>query len=1147
MSQELCSTEQSAQYARHVVFEVDIDQKRIRTMIDSGATGNYMSPRALRKLGKQTRTKEKPYELRLADGTLTDQGMVKQETPELEMKIQGHDERIVFDVVDIRYEAILGIPWLEKHNPRINWRQRRMEFPNCECGYSRERVPFTTAVWVRPKEGTLAVTDQCPPEYQEFEELFKDEKTSLALPKHQPWDHEIPLEPGTKPTFRPIYQLSARELEVLREYLDEHLKKGFIRPSESPAGYPVLFAPKAGGGLRLCVDYRQLNSITIKNRYPLPLIAELQDKIQGAQIFTTIDLRAAYNLIRMKEGEEWKTAFRTRYGLYEYLVMPFGLTNAPASCQALVNQALREYLDRFAVAYLDDILVYSRTVEEHTQHVKLVLRALQKYSLKVKLEKCEFHKKRVKFLGSILSTSGIEMDESKVAAIKEWPVPKSVKELQSFLGFANFYRRFIERYSKITTPMTVLTRKDVVFQWNREANDAFEELKKKFTQAPILQTFDPERQIVLETDASDYAIGMCISQYDEEGRLKPVAFHSRKLQPAEQHYEIHDKELLAIVAAFSEWRVYLEGTKYPVKVFTDHKNLLYFTTTKDLNRRQVRWSELLSTFNFVISYTRGRDNAKADALSRRPDHEEKGRKYANAILRKEEHGIVYDHQTIASTHQESKDLAKEIREAYEVDPMIRLIRERPGKYQEFRENAEGLVTFKGLIFVPTIMEKRVIEEHHGDLTKGHLGIEKTEERIARNYYFPGMNRKIREWIKKCDLCWKTKNSRHKPYGEMKTPAAPTQAWTSIAWDFITKLPVSRDPVTKFEYDAILVVTDRLSKYAYFIPFKETMTAEDLAYIFLTEIWSQHGMPQEIFSDRDKLFTSRFWRTFTAMLGSRQKMSTAFHPQTDGQTERINGILEQYLRCYVNYEQNDWCELLPTAQFSYNDSVAATGETPFMTNKGYHPVPFRTTIESKNQAEGAMVRTNKLVDLQKQLSLDIEFLSLRARKYYDRKRSEGPDFRKGDPVYLIRRNVKTKRPSAKLDFTKLGPYEIEEVLGKTNYRLKLPKSMRIHPVFHISLLEPAPKEAGTTQVEVEPDEEYEVEKVLRHRKTASGQTEYLIRWLGYDNSEDSWEPETNLSPGTLKAYEREVGRQGRKRVVGRQEKVRKEKKGEEIRG
>jgi len=338
-------------------------------------------------------------------------------------------------------------------------------------------------------------------------------------------------------------------------------------------------------GLRLYVDYRALNRITIPNRYPLPLMQELQDRVQGAQWFTKMDLKNGFHQIRIKEGDEWKTAFRTRYGLFEFQVMPFGLTNAPSTFQDMMNHVLSDMLDVGVLAYMDDILVYADTEEGHDRTVKEVLKRLQNNGLAISPEKCVWKTTEVEFLGYVIGRNGIRMSDDKVQAVLHWKTPESLTEVQSFLGFANFYWRFILDYSRVGRPLTELTKKESgkEWAWNQEAEAAFRELKNRFTTAPVLAHFDPREPVIIETDASDFALGAVLSQRSKEGRLHPVAFHSRKFQPAEINYEIHDKELLAIVDAFKHWRRYCEGVTHQVQVFLDHHNLEYFTTTKVLN------------------------------------------------------------------------------------------------------------------------------------------------------------------------------------------------------------------------------------------------------------------------------------------------------------------------------------------------------------------------------------------------------------------------------------------------------------------------------------------------------------------------------------------------------------------------------------
>ena len=456
-----------------------------------------------------------------------------------------------------------------------------------------------------------------PEAYSDFKDVF-DKKKADVLPPHRHYDCPIDIPPNKAPPYGPIYSLNPQELKVLREYIDENLAKGFIDHSTSPAGAPVLFSSKKDGGLRLCVDYRGLNAMTAKNRYAIPLIPSLLDRLTSAKIYTKIDLRNAYNLIRIREGDQWKTAFRTCYGHFQYNVMPMGLTNAPAVFQHMINDVLRDYLDIFVVAYLDDLLIFSANPIEHEQHVKKVLTCLREAGLFAKLEKCHFHSTEVEFLGYMVTPQGIFMDPTKIRAITAWEPPHTLHAVQSFLGFANFYRRFIKGFSRVVLPLTALTRKTgkSPFLWGTAAQEAFESLKKAFTTAPILRHADPTLPFVLETDASDFALGAVLSQSGDDGLLHPVAYHSRKFTAAEINYEIYDKELLAIVDSFEVWRHFLEGAQHPITVFTDHKNLLYFTTSRVLNRRQARWSISLSRFDFQLHYRPGPLQGKPDALSR---------------------------------------------------------------------------------------------------------------------------------------------------------------------------------------------------------------------------------------------------------------------------------------------------------------------------------------------------------------------------------------------------------------------------------------------------------------------------------------------------------------------------------------------------
>jgi hypothetical protein len=1072
---------------------------RVQALVDSGASENLISARAVFAAGLKPLKKRNPYSLRMGNGQTS---IIRHEVLGVPLDIHAHHEKIDLDYFGLAtHDVILGLPWLRKHNPRVDWKNHKLSLDDCDCtssldpthlsemvdektynnmastktriwqpvGSVTDSVPGTTPS--QKNQTRIKETERAPPdipkEYKEWEHLFTEVVDKTALPKHQPWDHEITLEAGKTPPFGPIYTMTEEELKEVRNYIDVNLKKGFIRESKSPAGFPVLFVPKKDGKPRLCVDYRKLNDMTIKNRYPLPNITELQDRLSRAKIFTALDLRGAYNLIRMKEGEEWKTAFRTRFGHYEYMVMPFGLTNAPATCQALMNNVLREHLDRFVIVYLDDLLIYTENPEDHVEHVKTVLRCLERANLQLKPEKCDFHKQEVEFLGFIVGTQGVKMSPKKIEVVQNWPRPKTVKEIQAFLGFCNFNRRFIQDYSTKTLPLTRLTRKDTPFVWTKEQDEAFESLKKACIEPPTLIAFRSNEPLRIETDASDLALGACISQ-ERDGLWHPIAYHSRKFTGPEERWDVHDKELMAVVDALRHWRVYAQSCS-ELTIFTDHKNLVRFTTTKVLSPKQVRWMELLGQYKFRIVYRPGKDNGRADALSRRSDIAGTKETIGAAILQENDDGSLGP--------------------ARQFNNMVRITHD-----------------------VPVELQEAVIRQHHDDPVHGHPGVARTMELIQRNYDFQGMKEKVSFFIRQCADCQKNKHSTHAPYGEMQAIQVPDGPWTDIAMDFVTGLPASRDPVTKITYNAILVIIDRFTKYAEMIPFHNKYTAEHLGYVILDRLIRHHGIPKTIISDRDKLFTSNYWTTLVALIGIKRKLSTAYHPQTDGQTERTNRTMKTYLKIYSNTSQNNWVQLLPMAQLAYNNKTSeSTGQTPFYANHGRHPHLFERVFPTR-KTEKAMATANELKKIHENMKANIENAQRRSISYVNKKRKTAPQLERGDKVYLLTKNLRTKRPSKGLDHVKVGPFLILERKGPVNYTLQLPSDAKIHPTFHVSVLEPADPRTPlqkTFRYEADQEDEFEVEKVLAHRTESNG-LEYLVKWKGYPQSENTWEPDTNLT-------------------------------------
>ncbi|WPJ61302.1 hypothetical protein SMAC4_13436 [Sordaria macrospora] len=765
------------------------------------------------------------------------------------------------------------------------------------------------------------------------------------------------------------------------------------------------------------------------------------------------------------------------------------------------------------MAYIDDIIVFSENEEQHRKHVHKVLAALEKAGLSVNPKKSEFHKEQVDFLGYRISPGQIRMDLTKIKDIAEWPEPTTVTGVRGFLGFVNFYRRFIKGFGGIAKPLNDLAKKDTAFNWTKECDDAFNKLKQIILDDPILMLPDPDKEFEVETDASDWAMGGQLGQRDGQNRLHPIAFFSKAFRGPELNYPIHDKELMSIMWAFKEWRPWLSGTKEPVKVYSNHKNLTYFTSTKELNQRQTRWSEFLSQFNFNIYYRKGSENARADALSRREDLKFNKEVTMSATLFQSNKDGSLRHQPVQLDDIDDDLKVYNISKG-EPDDWIQRITDAQHEVddEEIRTHLSSKPWLhKGKLWVPPTLQKELVKDiHESPEEGGHAGMAHTIARVQETFGFAGMKDVITEVLHECEICHKTKANRHKPYGLLEPLPVSEGPWQCVTMDFITKLPVSRDPATGIEYDSILVVVDRFTKFAYFLPFREDTGAEQLGHILIRHITSNHGWPKELVTDRDKLFSSRFWQAFMNKLGVKHKMSTAYHARTDGQTERMNQVLEAYLRAYVNYEQDNWSELLPTAQMSYNSSKTETTKvTPFFANFGYE-MSSRRGWDSESLVPRAHIRAERLIEMHETLRDELTFVRDRMSRYYDRTRSTAPIFKRGDKVYLLRRNIKTKRPSDKLDYKKLGPFKVLEKVSTSNYRLELPKGMRQWPTFHISLLEPAPKNARLDKkVETwNEGDEFMAEDIL-DSMIEDGNIKYLVKWEGYGHESNTWEPSEYL--------------------------------------
>ncbi len=1066
-----------------------------QALVDSGAEGNFMDHSLALKLRIPLRPLTHKIEVHALNGQ--DLPHISHDTGPVTLVTSGnHTERLSFYILDSPLAVIvLGHPWLIKHNPRIDWQRRTVLEWSTKCHESC-LVSACSSVSVSVFQEEAMNLSNVPTEYLDLKEVFSKSRAA-SLPPHRPYDCAIELMPGKTPPKGKLYSLSAPERGAMEKYISDSLATGFIRPSSSPAGAGFFFVGKKDGSLRPCIDYRGLNSITVKNTYPLPLMSSAFERLQGASIFTKLDLRNAYHLVRIRQGDEWKTAFNTPRGHFEYLVMPFGLSNSPAVFQALVNDVLRDMVDQFIYVYLDDILIFSTSLQEHVQHVRRVLQRLLENGLFVKAEKCEFHAQSVPFLGHIVSAEGIRMDPEKIMAVVEWPSPDSRKALQRFLGFANFYRRFIRNFSQLASPLTALTSPRTTFRWSDAAEAAFAKLKSRFVSTPILTTPDPSRQFVVEVDASEVGVGAVISQRSPtDDRMHPCAFLSHRLSPAERNYDIGNRELLAVKLALEEWRHWLEGSGVPFIVWTDHKNLEYIKTAKRLNSRQARWALFFGRFDFVLSYRPGSKNVKPDALSRIFDRSE----------RPSTPECILPESLFVSTL------------VWEVESKV-------------KRALQGVTPPAGCppnrLFVPESVRSDVIQWGHCSNVACHPGVSRTKFLVKQRFWLPRMAHDVHDFVLACSACATGKTSNRPPDGLLQPLPVPSRPWSHISLDFITALPPSQGNTV------VLTVVDRFSKAAHFIPLPKLPSAKETALAVVDHVFRLHGLPTDVVSDRGPQFVSKFWKEFCRLLGATVSLSSGFHPQSNGQTERANQDLERTLRCLVSKNPTSWSQQLSMVEYAHNTlPVSSTGLSPFECSVGYQP-PMFPSLESEvavPSAHALVQRCHRTWTRARETLLQV---GARTKVKADRHRSRPPVYVVGSKVWLSTKNIPLRSVSNKLAPKFIGPFTVTKIVSPVAVRLNLPPAYRrVHPVFHVSKIKPvffsrinppAPVPPPPRLVDGEPS--YSVNRILDSRRRGRG-FQYLVDWEGYGPEERSWVPARDiLDHSLIDDYNRQVRESG----------------------
>ncbi|KAM2118243.1 hypothetical protein ACFX1R_011686 [Malus domestica] len=853
----------------------------------------------------------------------------------------------------------------------------------------------------------------------------------------------------------------------------------------------------------MCIDYRELNALTIKDKYPIPLIDDLLDELYGARYFTKLDLRSGYHQIRMAVSDVEKTAFRTHEGHYEFLVMPFGLTNAPATFQSLMNDIFKPYLRKFVLVFFDDILIYSKSWEEHLQHLQNVFEVITENQLYLKKSKCSFGQSNVEYLGHIVSQNGVAADPSKLSAIQDWPIPKSVKELRGFLGLTGYYRKFVPNYGKICHPLYQLTRKDG-FHWGPEAAQAFDHLKSIMISPQVLALPNFSQPFELECDASGYGIEAVLQQ---GGR--PIAFTSQTLGPRNQALSTYERELIAIVYAVKKWQNYLQGRHFVIK--TDHNSLKYFLSQRASTPFQQKWVSKLMGYDYEIQYKQGAQNMVADALSRLHDIPWAKEPVTNNGENGECIAISYPYAGWLDELRRSSEHDTWVREKKKMLLQATLHGSANSKLSHYSIDNGFLCYKKRIMLGPTSDWKvKIIAEHHSTPSSGHQGVLKTYQRIKRRFYWKGMKHDIRQFIAECSTCQQNKIENISPPGLLQPLPIPQRVWSDISMDFIVGLPSCKGK------SVIWVVVDRLSKYTHFIAMSHPYTASSVAQLFVEHIFKLHGMPNSIVSDRDPVFTSAFWKELFKLQDSKLCMSSGYHPQSDGQSEVMNRCLETYLRCFVGGQPRKWVQWLPWAEWCFNTSFhTSTKHTPFEIVYGYPPpqvIPYEMGTTKMETVEQELMNRDKVLLI---LKNNLMVAQNRMKQYTDKKRTERY-FEVGDFVYLklIPYQLQALSPHSyhKLQPRYYGPYEILEKIGPVVYKLKLPSETRIHPVFHVSCLK---RQLGPTIIP-----QTELPKVtddgLTHnipqaiiarrmyRKGNAAGVQVLVQWKDQEETSSTWE-------------------------------------------